>query len=70
MHRLTPQSIGFALAAAIASAAVHAQSGYPSKPITLIVAFAASGDSDLSGRNLAQQAQKYEKIAISLGVRQ
>ena len=59
MHRLTLQSIGFALAAAIASAAVHAQSGYPSKPITLVVAFAAGGDSDLSGRNLAQHAQKY-----------
>ena len=59
MYRLTLQSIGFALAAAIASAAVHAQSGYPAKPITLIVPFAAGGDSDLSGRNLAQHAQKY-----------
>jgi len=59
MHRLALQSIGFALAAAIASSAVHAQSGYPVKPITLIVAFAAGGDSDLSGRNLAQHAQKY-----------
>lgn len=35
MQRLTLQSIGFALAAAIASAAVHLQSGYPSNPITL-----------------------------------
>ena len=32
---------------------------YPSKPITFIIPFAAGGDSDLSGRNLAQHAQKY-----------
>src|SRR3954462_5438700 len=32
---------------------------YPSKPIALIIPFAAGGDSDLSGRNLAQHAQKY-----------
>ena len=59
MQRLTLQSIWFALAAAIASAAVHAQTGYPSKPITLIAAFAAGGESDLSARNLAQHVQKY-----------
>src|SRR5215471_5438995 len=33
--------------------------GYPSKPITFIIPFAAGGDSDLSGRNLAQHASKY-----------
>jgi tripartite-type tricarboxylate transporter receptor subunit TctC len=43
---------------AFASAAAGAQ-GYPAKPITLIVPFAAGGDSDLSGRNLAVHAQKY-----------
>ena len=59
MRRLTLQLIGFALTAAIASVSVHAQSGYPAKPITLISAFAAGGDSDLSARNLAQHAQKY-----------
>jgi tripartite-type tricarboxylate transporter receptor subunit TctC len=43
---------------ALASAGALAQ-GYPAKPITLIVPFAAGGDSDLSGRNLAVHAQKY-----------
>lgn len=32
---------------------------YPSRPITFVVPFAAGGDSDLSGRNLAQHAPKY-----------
>src|SRR5262249_52825109 len=31
----------------------------PSKPITFIIPFAAGGDSDLSGRNVAVHAQKY-----------
>ena len=32
---------------------------YPSRPITVIAPFAAGGDSDASGRNLAAVAQKY-----------
>lgn len=46
-----------ALAATLIAAAAHAQ--YPNKPITFIVPFGAGGDSDLSGRNLAQHAPKY-----------
>jgi tripartite-type tricarboxylate transporter receptor subunit TctC len=46
-----------ALAAALIAAAAQAQ--YPNKPITFIVPFGAGGDSDLSGRNLAQHAPKY-----------
>lgn len=48
------------LAAALAM--VTAQSlaqGYPSKPITFVIPFAAGGDSDLSGRNVGQHASKY-----------
>ena len=33
--------------------------GYPSKPISLVIPFGAGGDSDLSGRLLAQYAAKY-----------
>ncbi len=40
---------------------VHAQSTgqYPTKPIQFVIPFAAGGDSDLSGRNVAQVAPKY-----------
>ena len=47
-----------AVLAALAAGAAHAQ-GYPSKPITFIIPFAAGGDSDLSGRNVAAHASKY-----------
>lgn len=36
-----------------------AAQGYPNKPITFVIPFAAGGDSDLSGRNLAAHASKY-----------
>jgi tripartite-type tricarboxylate transporter receptor subunit TctC len=47
-----------ALAAALCATLAQAQ-GYPSRPITFIIPFAAGGDSDLSGRNVAQHAAKY-----------
>jgi tripartite-type tricarboxylate transporter receptor subunit TctC len=46
------------LAVALVAGAAAAQ-GYPSKPITFVIPYAAGGDSDLSGRNLAQHASKY-----------
>ena len=48
------------LAVALAFASMQAiAQPYPSKPVNFIVAFAAGGDSDLSGRNLAQHVGKY-----------
>jgi tripartite-type tricarboxylate transporter receptor subunit TctC len=52
-------SVRLAIVLAAVLTATPALAQYPSKPITLVVAFAAGGDSDLSGRNLAQHAQKY-----------
>ncbi len=46
------------MVAMLACGGAYAQ-GYPSKPITFIIPFAAGGDSDLSGRNVAAHAQKY-----------
>jgi tripartite-type tricarboxylate transporter receptor subunit TctC len=48
------------LAAALALAATHAAAqGYPTRPIQFVIPFGAGGDSDLSGRNVAQTASKY-----------
>ena len=47
-----------ALSFLFGSVAAHAQ-GYPNKPITFVIPFAAGGDSDLSGRNVAQFVPKY-----------
>ncbi|MGH8623086.1 MAG: Bug family tripartite tricarboxylate transporter substrate binding protein [Burkholderiales bacterium] len=48
------------LAAVLALAAAHAAAqGYPTRPIQFVIPFAAGGDSDLSGRNVAQVASKY-----------
>jgi tripartite-type tricarboxylate transporter receptor subunit TctC len=44
---------------ALAAASGAFAQGYPGKPITFVIPFAAGGDSDLSGRNVAAHAQKY-----------
>jgi tripartite-type tricarboxylate transporter receptor subunit TctC len=48
----------FALIVSILASGALAQA-YPAKPITLVIPFGAGGDSDLSGRLLAQYAAKY-----------
>jgi tripartite-type tricarboxylate transporter receptor subunit TctC len=47
------------LGIALLSASCAFAQGYPSKPITFVIPFAAGGDSDLSGRNVATPASKY-----------
>jgi tripartite-type tricarboxylate transporter receptor subunit TctC len=47
------------LAVVVAAPLMALAQAYPSKPITFIIPFGAGGDSDLSGRNLAQWAPKY-----------
>jgi len=48
-----------AAAGILAVFALPVAAQYPSKPITFIAPAAAGGDADLSGRNLAQHAQKF-----------
>jgi tripartite-type tricarboxylate transporter receptor subunit TctC len=49
----------FALLVSILLAAHAVAQPYPSKAVTLVIPFAAGGDSDLSGRLLAQHVAKY-----------
>jgi tripartite-type tricarboxylate transporter receptor subunit TctC len=57
-----------ALLVSLAVAGSAAAQGYPSKPITFVIPFAAGGDSDLSGRNVALHAQKYLNNQPIVGV--
>ena len=50
-------SVG-ALITALGIGVSHAQT-YPNKPITLVAPYAAGGDSDFSGRNLAASVTKF-----------
>lgn len=50
---------GLAALALILGAAQAGAQGYPTRTITLVAPYAAGGDSDFSGRNLAAVAHKY-----------
>jgi tripartite-type tricarboxylate transporter receptor subunit TctC len=54
----------------VTAAGVNAQTAapYPSRPIMFVIPFAAGGDSDLSGRNVAQVAPKYLNSATIVSV--
>lgn len=53
------RAIAFAALAAGATWSSAQAQGYPSRPITVVSPYAAGGDSDLSGRNLANVVPKY-----------
>lgn len=55
----------FAVGVFSAISGAHAQ---PAKPIMFVIPFAAGGDSDLSGRNVAQHASKYLNNATIVSV--
>lgn len=62
MHHATASAVALATVAIFAAGGnAHAQNAgqYPNKPIQFVIPFAAGGDSDLSGRNVAQVAPKY-----------
>ncbi len=62
MSRSTP-GLTIAAIALAASGAAFAQSGYPDKPVRLVIGFAAGGPTDLPGRFIA------DKLGAALGQR-
>jgi tripartite-type tricarboxylate transporter receptor subunit TctC len=63
-NRILAATLGLACAGALAqgpSTELRTGSGqaYPTRPIQFVIPFGAGGDSDLSGRNVAQTASKY-----------
>ncbi|MGA0024263.1 MAG: Bug family tripartite tricarboxylate transporter substrate binding protein [Burkholderiales bacterium] len=62
MHHATASAVALATVVFFAVGGnAHAQNAgqYPNKPIQFVIPFAAGGDSDLSGRNVAQVSPKY-----------
>ncbi len=59
---------GAAGAAALLPAGLRAQSGYPTKPIQMIVAFGAGGGTDIAARSIARYIEKQLSGGASIGV--
>jgi tripartite-type tricarboxylate transporter receptor subunit TctC len=64
------RAVGFSLLAALGLTNPFPAKGYPTKPITLIVSFAAGGPSDATARLIADHMSRTlgEQIIIDDGV--
>src|SRR4051794_23789759 len=60
----SPSLKSFAIALAMAAATAAPAQDYPSKPIVMVVPFAAGGPTDTLGRNLAEQMSKTLKRQV------
>ncbi len=64
LHRTTRNAIGSGLLACGLIAVSHAEQAYPSRPITLIVPYAAGGTTDVVARQFAMALQKSTKQTV------
>lgn len=58
MHRITRRVVAMAALSLSLPIATHAQDGYPTKPIRMVVAFAPGGSADINARAVGQQLAK------------
>lgn len=65
----TPVRMAFALALAAAAFAAPAQDKYPSRPVTIVVGFAAGGAGDVSARLAAEYAREKRGATVNVEFR-
>lgn len=65
---LARRSLLAAFGGALAAPSLHAQERYPTRPIQMIVAFAAGGGTDVAARSIARFMEKHLGGGASIGV--